>query len=273
LREKISKFKQRLKWLDPFTYVDLALEKYWPARQGKRTEAQEIGYNLIYLVSAFVFAFLIYQAFSVGLQTKSPIVIVVSESMEPNLYRGDVVFIQGVSAQNLKAQEINYPGKLSKKIFSEFGDVNYQTSAVSKSGFEISQIQVSNSKIAPNTEGDIALYYSSFTGEQIIHRAILKIKASDGTFLLTKGDNEITNWSFDQDCGKVFQKQIAGTDLTQTALEKPCITLYPLKVSEIDGREAFRIPLIGCVKVWAFDDLPSLLFKGRMPDNYRGGLC
>ncbi|HIH21089.1 MAG TPA: hypothetical protein HA222_00295 [Candidatus Diapherotrites archaeon] len=273
LKKKLQAFRKKLKWLDPFTYVDLLLEKYWPVKHGKKTDVQEIGYTLVYIVSAFIFAFLIYQFFALALQTNSPIVIVISESMEPNLYRGDVVFIQGASFASLKAQELFVPENVSGKLFSEFAEASYSPSQVSNAGKELSAIQAGGKEIKPSQDGDIILYYSSFTGEQIIHRVVAKLNALDASFLLTKGDNEKTNWTFDQDCGKKIQEPILGTDTSRIIIEKPCITLYPLKISEIEGKAVFRIPIIGCVKVWVFDDLPSLISKGAMPEHYNGGLC
>lgn len=272
MKKQIQEFRKKLKWLDPFTYVDLALEKYWPVK-GKKTLTQEIGYNAIYLVSAFVFAFILYQLFAIALQSKSPIVIVISQSMEPNLYRGDIVFIQGVSAIDLKAQEASINERISGRIFSEFGKANFKQSQASIAKIRLESIEVNGEKFFPNTQGDTAIYYSSINGEQIIHRAILKINAIDGTFLLTKGDNERTNWTFDQDCGGLVEVPVIGTDTVIRKTEKHCITSYPVNVKEIDGKAALRIPLIGCVKVWVFDDLPSIIFSGRMPPYYNGGIC
>ncbi|MDO8627175.1 MAG: hypothetical protein Q7K42_01805, partial [Candidatus Diapherotrites archaeon] len=190
MRKKLEGIKQKLKWLDPFTYVDLALDKYWPAKNNKKTGVQEIGYNIIYLVCAFVFAFAIYQIFAMGLQTASPIVIVVSESMEPKFYRGDVVFIKGESPAGIKAQEIILNESLSGKKASEFLKSDFVDSPQSQVGLAVDSIEFSDGqKVKLNTEGDIVVYYST-ANQQIIHRAVLKIKANDGVFFLTKGDNK-----------------------------------------------------------------------------------
>jgi hypothetical protein len=105
--------------------------------------------------------------------------------------------------------------------------------------------------------------YSAFpSGLPIIHRAIVKIVANDGNFILTKGDNSLTNPTFDQDCGNVndaFEKS-----------DKPCITFYPIQVSELHGRTFFAIPKVGCVKLWLVDDLMSLISIGSLPHDFKG---
>ena len=266
MRKKLAGIMQKLKWLDPFTYVDLALDKYWPAKNSKKTGVQEIGYNIIYLVCAFVFAFAIYQIFAIGLQTASPIVIVVSESMEPTLYRGDVVFIKGENAVGIKAQEVILNQNLSGKNVSEFLKSDFADSSDSQVGLAVDGVEIDGKKTKLNTEGDIVVYYSTINGAQIIHRAVLKIKANDGVFFLTKGDNKQTNWSIDQE--KTCLKFPDG----KQACYGP-ITEFPINSKDIQGKSVLKIPIIGCVKVWVFDDFLSLISQGKMPSNYRGGLC
>src|SRR3989344_9223480 len=97
--EKIKKKLDFLKYLDPFYYVDKYLV---PKINPENTEWVNW---IIYLVSALFFAWLIYFALGLLLATSSPMVIVVSGSMEPVLYRGDVVVMQGVSPENIKAEQ------------------------------------------------------------------------------------------------------------------------------------------------------------------------
>ena len=51
---------------------------------------------------AFSGAFLIYYALQVALDTRTPLVVVVSGSMEPNLHRGDLCFIKGKDPADIK---------------------------------------------------------------------------------------------------------------------------------------------------------------------------
>src|SRR3989344_357360 len=88
-----------LKYIDPFYYVDTYLV---PKINPKNIEW--INW-VIYFVSALFFAWLIYAILGALLATSSPMVIVVSGSMEPVLYRGDVVVMQGVSPENIKAEQ------------------------------------------------------------------------------------------------------------------------------------------------------------------------
>src|SRR3989344_3934767 len=53
---------------------------------------------------AFIVAFIFYQALAIGAGTPMPIVSVVSESMEPILHKGDLVFI--IAPSNVKVGDI-----------------------------------------------------------------------------------------------------------------------------------------------------------------------
>ena len=238
--EKIKKKLDFLKYIDPFYYVDKYLV---PKINPENTEWVNW---IIYLVSALFFAWLIYFALGLLLSTSSPMVIVVSGSMEPVLYRGDVVIMQGISPENIKAEqtEIDLP-TLKRVGFSE----------IAKSDtIPPKNLLFNNGVVIPvNETGDIVVYTSVSrrnSGQPVIHRVIAKVKAADGYYLITKGDN---NNVIDQDCGKV----IAGLP------QYECITLYPIPANEISGRAVFKIPLIGYVKLLIFDDLPALVFGCR----------
>jgi signal peptidase I len=247
--------KKKLKWLDPFTYVDLLLEKInpshnplidWPA----------------YLVSAIVFAWIAYLFFGFLFATKTPFVIVLSESMEPVLYRGDVILLTGAAANSLNVQTVNANFSLAGKAFADFADPVY---VVNEKGIilDTNVIVFKNGEtVELNKNGDIVIYDSDYLGIPIIHRAVLKIVATDGTFLLTKGDN-VKNTRIDQDCGKLEQRYVLnskGETVSVLVPTKECIALYPIKVNDISGKAVFKIPLIGYVKLLLFDDLPILLF-------------
>src|SRR3989338_135460 len=98
--EQLRKKLGFLKYLDPFYYVDTYLV---PKINPKNTEW--INW-IIYLVSALFFAWLIYTILGLLLATPSPMVIVVSGSMEPVLYRGDVVVMQGASPEDIRAEQV-----------------------------------------------------------------------------------------------------------------------------------------------------------------------
>ncbi len=296
MREKIAAIKRKLRWIDPFTYVDLfiiprvhALSKplQWVVFVAsyillsilvsivlgatpffflllslfyvylflfERKEAVDWG---VYLLSAFVFAWAIYSIFGIALGTSSPLVIVVSGSMEPLYHRGDVIVLQGTPFEQLQGAEVKLQEQLAGKPFSSFATPHY---ASTPHGIQIDSIEFSNGETVKITkEGSIAVYFSQYLQQPIIHRIVAKISASDGHYVLTKGDS-INNNTIDQDCGKV----------RYSIPEKHCITLYPVREEEIQGKSIFRIPAIGCVKLWLFDDLSSLLATGKLPADFRG---
>lgn len=243
--------KEKLEWLDPFTYIDLyVLPKINPKNY-------QILNWAVYLISAFFFAWVIYSALGLLLGTTSPLVIVVSGSMEPVLYRGDVVILLGAKPEEINAPlvELGEP-TLQGVAFEEIGSIEFnpQTGNAQKIAFK------NGKSIGISTEGDTIVYFSSLRREQIIHRAVAKLKAADGYYLLTKGDNLKTNKTIDQDCGKVISYYVSGTDVPIGGFpEKGCISLYPIPAESIDGKALFKIPFIGYVKLIVFDEIPKFI--------------
>jgi hypothetical protein len=52
--------------------------------------------------------------------------------------------------------------------------------------------------------------------------------------------------------------------------ERPCNTIQAIKAEEIDGIQVFRLPLVGCIKLWLFDDLTSILSGRGLPPHFAG---
>ncbi|MBI2598583.1 MAG: hypothetical protein HYW50_05325, partial [Candidatus Diapherotrites archaeon] len=245
----LKKLKEKLKWLDPFTYVDLYL---MPIVNPKKNESVSL---LVYLVSAFVFAFLIFNFLGLVLGTSSPMVIVVSNSMEPVLFRGDVVIISGVKPADLKAETVNLPISLLDSFPLEEYAVPMCLGSSGKEvecknlpntcppNYNTSSIQFGEKKIGVNTFGDIIVYNSNVLNEPIIHRVVAKINAADGVYLLTKGDNK---------CNAKIDQQIG-------------INRGAVRAEKIEGRAIFWFPKIGCIKLWVFDDFLSLVLTGKLP--------
>ena len=74
-----------------------------PIKQEKTPSTKrKIIVTVILLVTAFSGAFLIYFVLQVALNTNTPMVVVVSESMEPNLLKGDLLFLKGIDPENIK---------------------------------------------------------------------------------------------------------------------------------------------------------------------------
>ncbi|MEM4364171.1 MAG: hypothetical protein QXU92_04235 [Candidatus Diapherotrites archaeon] len=235
--EFLEQISSKLKWLDPFTYVDLFILPKINPNNDKKIEI------IVYLVSAFIFAYVLYNyvlAFLLG--TQAPIVIVYSGSMEPTLYRGDVVFLKGFNLNEAKVSEAKIDLPISNTPLREFAKPIFETNDNGKK--TLIGIEIENNFYAIDKQGPIIVYQSKNFGEDIIHRAVLKIVAKDGTFFLTLGDN---NNAFDQDCPEKLLNS------------KLCISPYPIKTENIKGTYFFHIPLIGHLKLILFDGLMSLL--------------
>ena len=241
-------FWKKLKWLDPFTYVDILLAKINPKHNAW------IDWP-VYLISAFLFAWIAYSIFGFLFSTSAPFIIVLSPSMEPVLYRGDIVIMLGAKAETLNVQEATVDVPLEGKAFWDFATLAYYRNP--DGTLEAKTISLSEKQnFEIKKDGGIIVYFSKYRQEPIIHRAVLKIIAPDGTYIITKGDS-IHNTTIDQDCGRV----VNGMP------ERDCISLYPVTNNDIQGKMLFKIPLLGYVKLLIFDDLPQLLFgcpQGRV---------
>ena len=63
--------------------------------------------DLAWILIALVVVFGLQIGLKVALHTDSPLVIVVSESMEPVFYRGDVVLLKGINEDNIDDVQVN----------------------------------------------------------------------------------------------------------------------------------------------------------------------
>ena len=279
--------REKLKWLDPFTYVDLHVMPRVNPNNNKTIEW------LVYLVFAFIFAVALYAVLGLILWTKNPLVIVVSGSMEPNLHRGDVVMLRGLNPEEIKGETVSLNINPEGKSLSELAEIDYPNQTISFDG----------QSIPLNQSGDTIVYYSDLSGVQIIHRVVAKLDTPQGIYLLTKGDNPQTNQLIDQDCGQVSLNQLGNQALQPfpkqwfrlsnneyclcaqvpqnetvkqasclVCAERPCNTLQALKADQTDGIQILRVPLLGCIKLWLFDDLTSLLMGKGLPQHF-SGIC
>jgi signal peptidase I len=256
MQGRISSFMKNfsfLRWLDPFTYVDLfvmpAVKKY--------TQSTFVEF-LVNVLFALLFAWVIYSALGLIFGTANPLVIVYSASMENTFFRGDVMALNKVNDSDFfgPVVSLNIPIK-------DVPVLDYATPVYSDAGSLKSIVFNGTGKeIVPNTSGSIVVYNAFPSSLPIIHRAIVKLQATDGNFILTKGDNSVTNSTFDQDCGKI--------NPTFFISEKNCITFYAIPVKELDGKTFFMVPKVGCIKLWLVDDLFSLFSTGSLPRDFRG---
>ncbi|MEM4663054.1 MAG: hypothetical protein QXM75_03460 [Candidatus Diapherotrites archaeon] len=248
IHSKIKKLQEKLKWIDPFTYTDMLLEKI-----GQK-DNKLVAWPLEVLV-AFVTAWLIYFLLGLALNTKSPAVVVMSGSMIPTFYRGDIMVLQGVSYESLVVPEVILNENIAGRKLSDYAVTYCSVNSIAdlvecrvllqNPKVKITNVQTKKvcfKSIAKcvdiNKEGDIVVYYSDTLHEPIIHRAVVKIRAKDGNFVLTKGDNNATNFFLDQDAG---------------------IASSAVPVERLDGKAIFMIPYLGYVKLFLMDDLPCIL--------------
>ncbi|KKK76308.1 hypothetical protein LCGC14_2864960, partial [marine sediment metagenome] len=63
---------------------------------------RKIAIAILLISFAFSGSFLIYYILQVSLNTKSPMVVVISRSMEPNLLKGDLLFLKGIDPALIK---------------------------------------------------------------------------------------------------------------------------------------------------------------------------
>jgi signal peptidase I len=246
----LSVIGKNLYRLDPFTYADILLE-----RIGQKENNLVVW--PVYLLTAFLSAWLIYTILGLILGTRAPAVIVISGSMEPTFYRGDIMVLTGVSPENLNAQEVVLPFSVRDKNLSQYAktycaieDVNEliecrqiipyaKKGVIPPSKFVTKRICFPSVDkcIELNKEGDIVVYMSDTYKRPIIHRVVVKIRANDGTFVLTKGDS-IYNPLIDQEAG------LAGS---------------AVPIEKLEGKVFFMIPKLGYIKLIIVDDIPCIL--------------
>ena len=253
LLSKIQAKLSFLKWLDPFTYVDL----FVMPRVKRITDSGSVEF-IVNVFFALLFAWIIYFLLGVIFQTTTPLVIVYSASMESTFFRGDVMALNKANDFDNYGGLIVLDRNIGNVAVNDFATVNYDGRLLKSITFFDSSGQ---KEFFPSQVGSIVVYSAYPSGLPIIHRALVKIVARDGNFVLTKGDNSVTNPTFDEDCGSI-----------SIGLERPqknCITLYPIPVNSLQGKVFFGIPKVGCVKLWLIDDLASIIFTGNLPSDFK----
>jgi signal peptidase len=68
--------------------------------------------SLILIGFAFFGSYLIYFILQVALDTQTPMVVVVSGSMEPQINKGDLLFLRGMDAEDIKEQDSDHEGDI-----------------------------------------------------------------------------------------------------------------------------------------------------------------
>ena len=232
------KLKKIFKWMDPFTYLDIVLLKILGE---PKTLFIKILYWVAYILFAFVCAYVIYLLLGAILGVNMPLAVVVSHSMEPNLSRGDIVIIK--NSNNLNAEYIEINENIQNKDLKEFSKINYVENEYRLT--EVDSIEINNQKIYIKDilNNNIVVYRSNVQNKDIVHRLVVFIKANDGEYVLTKGDNSKTNRLIDQDC-----------DIVNGIPKNNCLNIYPTPISSVKGKVIARIPYLGYLKLMVFGD-------------------
>ena len=67
---------------------------------------KKIALSIFLIAFAFLGSYLIYFILQIALNTSTPMVVVVSGSMEPNIHKGDLLFIQGVDPEDIEIGDV-----------------------------------------------------------------------------------------------------------------------------------------------------------------------
>jgi hypothetical protein len=188
--------------------ADFSFDRTW------KQNALELGYALAFAIAAW---------FALGfvLQTDSPINVVTSCSMLPNLHRGDLVFIQG-GGVNAPSISVSPEDLQTLKVHKTICKTGQWDSACTD------EVLVGNATISRSLSNDVIVFEPKpFGPGLIIHRAFAKLETPSGVFFLTKGDN---NAVLDQEGGR--------------------FSLVSYK--DVKGRVLFAVPYVGFLKLFLF---------------------
>jgi signal peptidase I len=228
--------------------------KYDPAEVVKRRYGLT-GWaaELVDLGIGFLFAALLYFIILPAiLGANPPAVIVQSCSMTGTLNVGDVSVLQGVKFDSIRAPLVTLEGRMNFTI--EPNDIDLETTAL---------IFPDGQRLDIREDGDVLVYISKISGNQIIHRAVARVRAGDGDWVVTKGDANKIPDAAKIDCAEFedlggglrkctkLSKQVKSVCSERDAGWPGCIGT-PLKPSEVTGRQLFVIPLLGHVKLAVF---------------------
>lgn len=207
-------------------------------RHGLSKEVVEIGI-------AVIIALIVWNGLSYALGTSSPVSAIISCSMLPSYERGDMILLQGVPIEEIKAPTATMTEEEWSPIESSthipcgvFGSVEYicsdcqrKTTTGEDAGTArcATSVIVNNQYVAENLNNDVIVYEAppnkfGLQGD-IIHRVFAKIKLTDSgrTLFLMKGDN---NDYFD------------------------AVNFLVIDQDNVKGRVLTRIPYLGFLKLF-----------------------
>ncbi len=257
-------------WISFAIILAIAINEFLPEEkgtQGTKKASAEIIYSVCFAIVAWTLL-------TVFLNTQTPINVVTSCSMLPNLQRGDLLILRGTQV-NTQEITVNYTYNkfLSKMIpIPEPCQIKNDQGKI-RSDFCINSFQFNNTKYNFTKTGDIVVYAPTVQIPQlqqalqgiglIVHRAVLKVKATDGTFIITKGDNNptpdqigLTDETNAAAVQNIKNTQIYCFTITQgTAGGKVCTIspwINPIQEDKLLGKSVLDIPVIGYIKLLLF---------------------
>jgi signal peptidase I len=226
--------------------------------------------GVIDLVFGFVFAVLLYFVLMPAiLGANPPAVVVMSCSMRGTLNVGDIVVLQGVSPEDVRAPEAILESP-------EMDVMSFRNSR----GKETLYIPNGNpSEVNVDMTGDTLVYVSKITGIQIIHRVIAKLKAPDGHYYyITKGDANFAPDALNQSSacdiwafgggGSSICAEYTYQGVCTSPGDVGCLAT-PVRDDELIGRQILNIPLVGHVKLIPMHIL-HILTGGLIGPGYVG---
>ncbi len=181
-------------------------------------DAKQSALELVYALAFAVGAWLL---LGFVLQTDSPINVVTSCSMLPNLQRGDLVFIRG-GVENVPAVNASFSELAGAKVRNGLCLSGYNPVPCTEA------VIIANRTIPANPGNDILVFNPRPSGPGlIIHRAFVEVRTEEGAYYVTKGDNN------------------AGIDQQNGRFEF-------VSVKDVKGRVILRIPYLGYLKLLLF---------------------
>ena len=176
-----------------------------------------------------------------------PAVVVQSCSMAGTYNVGDIAVMAGTSFDALNAPEID-TSSLSYTISPN--NISEQTQKL---------IFPDGQEVPVTTKGDVIVYISPTSGEQIIHRAIAKVVTPAGRYVITKGDANNIPDSAKIECAEWVQenggmrctkiKDTISHICTDADRGYPGCLGTPVPENKVLGKALFTIPLLGHVKM------------------------
>ncbi len=75
-------------------------------KEKKPVPRKKIIIAVVMISIAFLGSFLVYFILQISFNTETPIVVVISESMEPQIHKGDLLFVMGIEPENINSGTI-----------------------------------------------------------------------------------------------------------------------------------------------------------------------